>query len=122
MKAFLLVLIGVVIGAALVVAPYTKAIAKYLRPTIEGDDGKASMKRLTIALFVLLFAVAFFADLFADKTVAESILSLIATMIIAGTLGTSAHTIAAAYINKGKPTSEQQPSNEEGQVTQNNEK
>lgn len=71
----------------------------YLRPTIEGPDGKASMKRLTIFLFVVLFTIAFFGDFFWDLYVSDTILSLIATIIIAGVLGNQAQGIASDFLN-----------------------
>lgn len=76
---------------------------KYLRPTIEGPDGKASMKRLTIFLFVVLFTIAFFGDFFWDLYVSDTILSLIATIIIAGVLGNQAQGIASDYLNSKTP-------------------
>lgn len=78
-------------------------IFKYLRPTIEGADGKASMKRLTIFLFVVLFTIAFFGDFFWDLYVSDTILSLIATIIIAGVLGNQAQGIASDYLNSKTP-------------------
>lgn len=65
-------------------------LIQYLRPTIEGKDGKASMKRLTVFLFVILFVTAFIGDFFLDLTVSTQILDLITTIIIAGILGNHA--------------------------------
>lgn len=71
----------------------------YLRHTWEGPDGKASMKRLTVFLFVVLFTIAFFGDFFWDLYVSDTILSLIATIIIAGVLGNQAQNIASDFLN-----------------------
>lgn len=65
-------------------------LLNYLRPTIEGRDGKASMKRLTIFLFVVLFTIAFFGDFFSDLYVSDTILELLATVIGVGILGNHA--------------------------------
>ncbi len=75
-------------------------LINYLRPTFEGRDGKASMKRLTVFLFVGLFMIAFFGDFFFNFTVSETILELIATIIVVGVLGNSAQGVASEYINK----------------------
>jgi hypothetical protein len=73
------------------------SLFKYLRPTFEGKDGKASMKRLTIFIFVNLFIIAFFGDLFFDWFVSDLILELISTIIVVGILGNQAQSIASDF-------------------------
>ena len=79
-----------------------KSIFNYLRPTWEGADGKAIMKRLTVLLIVILFVVAFVGDFKFDLYVSDTILGLIATVIITGVLGNQAQSIASDFINKDK--------------------
>jgi hypothetical protein len=117
MTTFLLIAIGVVIGASLIAAPFTKRIAAYIRPTIEGKDGKLSMKRATALVAVLLFVIAFFADLIADKTVSETLLYTITTILL-GTMGiTSWDTVQH---HKNKLPGQSQQAAEEGQFNNQN--
>lgn len=74
----------------------------YIRPTWEGPDGRASMKRLTIFLFVFLFVIAFFGDFVLDWYVSDTILNLIATIIISGVLGNQAQNIVNDFLDKNK--------------------
>ena len=70
---------------------------KYLRPTFEGKDGKASMKKMTIFLCVFLFTFAFFGDFFFDYDVDDLKLELISTIIVVGILGNQAQSIASDF-------------------------
>lgn len=72
-------------------------LLEYLKPTFEGRDGKASMKKMTIFLFVVLFSIAFFGDFIYDLTVSDTILELLATIIIVGVLGNQAQAIASDF-------------------------
>lgn len=78
----------------------------YIRPTWEGPDGRASMKRLTIFLFVVLFVIAFFGDFVLDWYVSDTILNLIATIIISGVLGNQAQNIVNDFLDKNKKNEE----------------
>lgn len=85
---------------------------RYLLPTIEGKDGKASMKRITILLFVILFTVAFFSDLVWDATVSDVIMELLTTVIVVGILGNHAE----AIITRKSDATDQQEHNPGGGV------
>lgn len=107
MKPYILVLIGIVIGAALVAAPFTKQIIAYIRPTIEGKDGKLSFKRATAFVCVLLFIIAFFWDLVFDKTVSETLLYTITTILL-GSMGITSWDNIQHYKNSKAPESQEE--------------
>lgn len=65
-------------------------LSKWFKNSIDGKDGKASSRKLTIYLFTLMFIITWAANLFFNKILEEGILIIMGIFILVG------HTILTA--------------------------
>ncbi len=85
-----ILLLSVILLWSLITAYYIKPIVTYLRPTIEGRDGKPSMKRLTVFISVVMFVVTWLTNLVLKWTIESGILYVLGSIIL-GAMGITAN-------------------------------